>query len=178
MLKGVGMELGLRDKVAVVTGAARGLGKAIALAPSDEGAKLALLDVERDTLQETAAGLDNVTSAISLHVDVSDEVEVRQAVEEVVRAYGRIDILVNNAGIASFTRAGASHGIRVNALAPAFIESAMMPPEDRDKYLPLVPLGRMGTPEDVASSVLFLASDRARFITGELLDVNGGALMD
>ena len=78
----------------------------------------------------------------------------------------------------SLARAGAPHGVRVNALAPAFIESATMPGEEKDEYLPLIPLGRMGTPEDVAAAVLYLASDRASFITGEVLDVNGGALMD
>jgi 3-oxoacyl-[acyl-carrier protein] reductase len=246
------MELGLRDRVAIVTGAARGLGKAIAQTLAEEGARLALLDVDWPTLQETASAMGSRDRVIPLHTDVSEENSVRDAVERVLQEYGRVDILVNNAGIASFARvpeitraewdrvlavnlrsvlfmsqavfpvmkrqgagvivnmtsmagkvgglkigpaysaskagiicltkslarAGAPHGIRVNALAPAFIESAMMPVEERDEYIPLIPLGRMGTPADVASAVLYLVSDRASFITGEVLDVNGGALMD
>ena len=78
----------------------------------------------------------------------------------------------------SFARVGAPYRIRVNALAPAFIKSAMMPVEKSNEYIPLIPLGRMGTPADVAAAVLYLASDKASFITGEMLDVNGGALMD
>ena len=246
------MELGLRDRVAVVTGAARGLGQAIARALAEEGARLALLDVDWPTLQETASAIGDRGRVIPLQTDVSEESAVRDAVDTVLQEYGRVDILVNNAGITSLTpipditpaewdrilavnlrsvmlmsqavfptmrrqgggvivnmasmagkvgglkvgpaysaskagiicltlslaRAGAPHGIRVNALAPAFIESAMMPVEKRDEYVPLIPLGRMGTPEDVASAVLYLVSDRAGFITGGVLDVNGGALMD
>jgi 3-oxoacyl-[acyl-carrier protein] reductase len=246
------MELGLRDRVAIVTGAARGLGKAIAEALAEEGAKLALLDVDWPTLQETASAIGRRDRVIPLQADVSEESAVHEVVERVLREYTRVDILVNNAGISSvaqiseitpaewdrvlavnlrsvmltsqavfpimrrqgggvivnvasmagkvgglkvgpaysaskagiicltisLARAGAPHGIRVNALAPAFIESAMMLVEKRDEYVPLIPLGRMGTPADVASAVLYLVSDRASFITGEVLDVNGGALMD
>jgi len=246
------MELGLQDRVALVTGAARGLGEAIAQTLAEEGARLALVDVDWPALQETAKAIGSRDRVIPLQADVSEESSVRDAVEGVLQEYGRIDILVNNAGIASFARipeitpaewdrvlavnlrsvllmsqavfpimrrqgtgtivnmtsmagkvgglkigpaysaskagiicltislarAGASHGIRVNAIAPAFIESAMMPAEKRNEYIPLIPLGRMGTPADVASAVLYLVSDRASFITGEVLDVNGGALMD
>ncbi len=246
------MELGLQDKVAIVTGAARGLGQAIAQALAEEGAKLALVDMDWPAMQETAKAIGRRDRVIPLRVDVSEESAVRGAVEGVWQEYGRVDILVNNAGIASFARipeitsaewdrvlavnlrsvllmsqavfpimerhgagtiinmtsmagkvgglkigpaysaskagiicltislarTGAPHGIRVNAIAPAFIESAMMSVEKRDEYVPLIPLGRMGTPADVASAVLYLVSDRASFITGEVLDVNGGALMD
>ena len=72
-------------------------------------------------------------------------------------------------------------GIRVNAVAPHAIEtemSAQWPEEKRREIIASIPLGRLGRPEDVAEAVLFLASDAASFITGEILDVNGGALMD
>jgi len=246
------MELGLRDRVAIVTGAGRGLGRAIAEALGAEGVKLALLDLDEDGLQDAAGAIGSPEQVITLRVDVSQENDVHDAVERVLRAYDRIDILVNNAGIASSTpipdvsvaewdrvlavnlrsmlmlsqavfpvmkrqgggvilnmasmagkvgglkvgpaysvskagiicltlslaRTGAPHGIRANALAPAFIESAMMPPEKKNEYIPLIPLGRMGTAADVASAVLYLVSDRAGFVTGEVLDINGGALMD
>jgi 3-oxoacyl-[acyl-carrier protein] reductase len=249
---GYGMDLALQGKVAIVTGAGRGLGKAIAGALAGEGVRLALLDVdwpvEAVASSETAAG----STSLILQVDVAQGEAVRAAVARVQAEFGRIDILVNNAGIASFTmipdiseqewdhvlavnlrsvllmsqavfpimrqqgggvivnmtsmagkvgglkigpaysaskagiicltislaRSGAAAGIRVNAVAPAFIESAMMPAARRDEYVPLIPLGRMGTPADVAAAVLFLASERAGFITGEIMDVNGGALMD
>ena len=246
------MELGLQDKVAIVTGAARGLGQAIAQALAEEGARLVVVDVDWPALQETARTIGSRDRVIPLQADVSEESSVRDVVEGALQECGRIDILVNNAGIASFARiseitpaewdrvlavnlrsmmlmsqavfpimkrqgagaiinmtsmagkvgglkigpaysaskggiisltmslarAGASHGIRVNAIAPAFIESAMMSVEKKAEYVPLIPLGRMGTPADVASAVLYLASDKASFITGEILDVNGGALMD
>ena len=78
----------------------------------------------------------------------------------------------------ALAKSGAPFGIRANALAPAFIETDMMPADRKDEYAPLIPLGRMGKPDEVAAAVLFLASDKAGFITGEVLDINGGAFMD
>jgi len=244
------MELGLRDRVAIVTGAACGLGRAIALALAEEGVRLALIDVNEKALEETATEIGD--RGIPLCADVSEQSSVRDAVARTSEEYGRIDILVNNAGIASVTRVpditqdewdrvlavnlrsvlllsqavfpimrgqgagaivsmtsmaaksgglkigpaytaskagiigltlslartGAPHGIRVNAVAPAFVESGIMLPEKRDEYIPLIPLGRMGTPADVAAAVLYLVSDRSSFVTGEVLDVNGGTFMD
>jgi 3-oxoacyl-[acyl-carrier protein] reductase len=75
----------------------------------------------------------------------------------------------------------APSGIRVNAVAPHAIEtemSAQWSEERRREIIASIPLGRLGKPKDVAEAVLFLASDDASFITGEILDVNGGALMD
>jgi NAD(P)-dependent dehydrogenase (short-subunit alcohol dehydrogenase family) len=246
------MELGLRDKVAIVTGAARGLGRAIAEALAGEGARVAMVDLDRAALEDAARAVAQRAPAIAVAADVGSDTQVREVVRQVLDAYGTIDVLVNNAGISSnatlaevtaaewdrvmgvnlrsvlllsqavfptmvarrrgaiinmasmaakvgglkvgpgytaskagiigltfsLARTGAQYGIRVNALAPAFIESAMMPVEKRGEYVPLIPLGRMGTPQDVANAVLFLASDAAGYITGEVLDVNGGAHMD
>lgn len=246
------MELGLAGKVAIVTGAARGLGRAIAQALAGEGVRLAVVDIAEEACQQTAKDLQSRTPTLAIQADVSDEDQVTALVRQVVDVYARVDILVNNAGIASFVglpdipgdewdrvlavnlksvllmsqavfpimqaqesgaivnmssmagkvgglkigaaysaskagincltialaRTGAPYRIRVNALAPAFIESAMMPAERSDELVPLIPIRRMGKPEDVADAVLFLASDRASFITGEILDLNGGALMD
>jgi 3-oxoacyl-[acyl-carrier protein] reductase len=75
----------------------------------------------------------------------------------------------------------ASYGINVNGVAPHAIEtdmSAEWPPEKRRAIIEAIPLKRLGRPEDVAEAVLFLASDKAAFITGEILDVNGGFIMD
>jgi len=75
----------------------------------------------------------------------------------------------------------ASYGINVNAVSPHAIEtemSAQWSEQRRKEIIASIPLGRLGKPEDVAEAVLFLASDEASFITGEILDVNGGVLMD
>jgi len=81
----------------------------------------------------------------------------------------------------TFARHGASHGILVNAICPGAIGTNMvmcMPEEKLQNYRNTIPLGTIGTAEDVADAILFLASDRAKYITGEVLDVNGGLLMD
>jgi 3-oxoacyl-[acyl-carrier protein] reductase len=75
----------------------------------------------------------------------------------------------------------AQYGINVNGVAPHAIEtemSAQWSEERRKEIIASIPLGRLGKPEDVANAVVFLASEEASFITGEILDVNGGALMD
>ena len=88
----------------------------------------------------------------------------------------------SKAGVSALTiglaRAVAAHGIRVNAIAPGVIETAMT---DSAEHAPLkaqIPIGHTGQPEDVANCALFLASDEARHITGEIIDVNGGLFMD
>ena len=246
----------LRDRVAIVTGAARGIGKAVAWTFVREGAKLALVDVEKkglETLQKQIRAKGG--EALTLSCDVSKVSQVKHMVDHVNKAFGRIDILVNNAGIIrrgtietvteedwdrvmevnlkgpfncskavvetmkaqaygrivnvssiagkmgditsapgygpskagldaltkSLARQLAAYGIHVNGVAPHAIEtemSAEWPPEKRKAIVDAIPLKRLGKPEDVAEAVLFLASDTAAFITGEIIDVNGGFLMD
>ncbi len=88
----------------------------------------------------------------------------------------------SKAGVISLTKSLAfelaPHNINVNAVAPGSIDPGGTEKGKRDMITPLVPLGRMGTSEDVAAAVLFLASPEASFITGEIMDVNGGTLMD
>jgi len=88
----------------------------------------------------------------------------------------------SKAGIISLTKSLAfelaPYNINVNAVAPGSIATESTDEEKKKMIIPLVPIGRIGTPEDVASAVLFLASPEASFITGEILDVNGGTLMD
>jgi 3-oxoacyl-[acyl-carrier protein] reductase len=246
----------LKDRVAIVTGGARGIGTAIALAFIREGAKVVLVDVDKEKLEALKHEIEKEKGkVIAIPCDITKSVEVGAMVNQVRDAFGRIDILVNNAGIIrrgtietvseedwdrvievnlkgtfncckavvetmksqrygkivnissiagkigditsapgygpskagvdaltkTLARQLAQYGINVNAVAPHAIEtemSAQWSEERRKEIIASIPLGRLGKPEDVANAALFLASDDASFITGEILDVNGGALMD
>jgi len=245
-----------KDQVAIITGAARGIGRSITMALVEEGTKVVPVDVDREALQNLRAEVEKRGGqALPVACDISKSSDVERMVEDVLKAFGRIDLLVNNAGIIrrgtietvteedwdrviainlkgtfncckavvgpmkrqgsgkivnvssiagklgdinsapgyGSSKAGADalmkalarqlapSGIRVNAVAPHAIEtemSAQWSDERRREIIAGIPLGRLGRPEDVADAVLFLASDAASFITGEILDVNGGALMD
>lgn len=250
----------LAGRVCIVTGAGQGLGRAIAVEMSREGAVLALVERNADTLPETAALLEG--PAPSLHLlDVTDYEAYGRAVEDIRARHGRIDVLVNNAAINPSTRsilddtleewrrtiainleavymgsklvapvmaaqkAGriihissiqgfassglcgsynaakgaiiaytksmavelAPHNILVNAVAPGFMVTPMSvvngidetaTPEFIDWYVDRrkIPLGRSGLPEDVSGTVVFLASDYCRYMTGQLLVVDGGLM--
>jgi 3-oxoacyl-[acyl-carrier protein] reductase len=246
----------LKDRVAIVTGGARGIGKAIVLILIREGAKVAIVDVDKGGLETLQNEIEKSKGdIINISCDITKSSEVKEMVGQVKRSLGRIDILVNNAGIIrrgtietvteedwdrvievnlkgtfncckavvdimkqqgygkiinvssiagkmgditsapgygpskagvdaltkTLARQLASYHINVNAVSPHAIEtemSAQWSEERRKEIIASIPLGRLGKPEDVAEAVLFLASDSASFITGEILDVNGGALMD
>jgi 3-oxoacyl-[acyl-carrier protein] reductase len=246
----------LKDRVVIVTGGARGIGKAIALSFVREGAKVALVDVDKDKLEVLKNEFEKEKrKVIAIPCDITKSSEVDGMVNQIHKKFGRIDILVNNAGIIrrgtidtvteedwdrvievnlkgtfncckavagimkqqgygkivnvssiagkmgditsapgygpskagvdaltkTLARQLAPYGINVNAVSPHAIEtemSAQWSEERRREIIASIPLGRLGKPEDVAEAVLFLASDEASFITGEILDVNGGALMD
>jgi len=246
----------LKDRVAIITGGARGIGKAIALTFIREGANVALVDVDKGVLEAARDEIQKSSRKIlAIPCDITKSAEVKAMVAQVHKAFGRIDILVNNAGIIrrgtietvteedwdqviavnlkgtfncckavvefmkqqgygkivnvssiagkmgditsapgygpskagtdaltkTLARQLAKYGINVNAVSPHAIEtemSAQWSEERRKEIIASIPLGRLGKPEDVAEAALFLASDEASFITGEILDVNGGALMD
>ncbi len=246
----------MNGKVAVVTGASRGIGRAIAVDLVRAGADVAVLGRDEAALAQTELACREARAGanVSLHLaDVASEAEVNEAVKAVLEQHGRVDVAVANAGQAkdglilrfrgadldrlidvnlksafylsaavakpmmkqrggaivyvssivglagnpgqsayAATKAGllglmkslakelGSRNIRVNAVAPGLIETAMtseMPGAAREHYLNTIALGRAGAPEDVAPVVTFLASDAARYVTGQTLVVDGGFLM-
>jgi 3-oxoacyl-[acyl-carrier protein] reductase len=245
----------LEGKTAVVTGAARGIGKAIALKLASEGANVAFTDL---AYNEAAQSVENELKEMGVNAkgyasNAADCADTQRVINEIVKDFGRIDILVNNAGITKdgalkrmteeqwdavisvnlksvfnftkavqpvmwkqaggsiinmrsvvgvsgnanqcnysaskagiigFTKSAAKEmgvrGIRNNAIAPGFIETEMtaaLPEEVRKGWNEKIPLRRGGTPEDVASAALFLASDLSMYITGQVINVCGGMNM-
>ncbi len=252
----------LKDKVAIITGSASGIGKGIAEAFAAEGAKVAIADINLEAAQKTAKEFDK--SAIAVKVDVSDRASTEKMVEEVEGKLGSLDILVNNAGVSYITpfldcsqelwnktidinlkgtfncsqaaigkmlphksgvvinmssqsgKSGNSHhtaycaskfgiigltqslavefagqGIRVNALCPGVVFTPLwdqiigdyakkrnMKPEDVKPYFESkIPLGRLCTEKDVADMAVFIASDKASYITGQSINISGGTIM-
>lgn len=250
------METGLRDKVVVITGAGGGIGRCCALQFAQEGAKLALSDVNLAAARAVADEVEaNGTAAIAVQTDVTSADSVQELFDRTLGAFGRVDVLVNNAGIfqskpiaemtvtdwdrmmevnlrgvflcsqAAFrimreqrsgkivslaslagqvggiiaganyavTKAGVAcftkslakqagpYNINVNCVNPGVIDTPMTKPwgeEQLAKMAANTPLGRLGKPEEVASAIVFLASDAASFIHGAHLDINGGINMD
>jgi len=246
--------LKLEGKVALVTGAAQGIGRAIALLLAQNGADIVVSDINLDKAEETAREVEGMgRRTLAVRVDVSRLEEVEKMVQTVLDRFGQIDILINNAGIArdklilrmteqdwdavlgvnlkgtfnctkavvrhmskqrsgkivsiasvvgemgnagqanySASKAGvigftktmarefAQRGINVNAVAPGYIETPMtdaLPEKAREELKRLIPLDRLGRPEDVAEAVLFLVSESSNYITGQVLNVNGGIYM-
>ena len=242
----------LEGKVALITGAARGIGKAIALKFASEGADVAFTDLvineaAEETIAEIAAFGHKVKGYAS---NAANFEETHTVVEQILADFGKVDILVNNAGITkdglamrmtesqwdaviavnlksafnfihavlpsmarqregsiinmasiagqmgnpgqinyASSKAGliamaksvakemGSRGIRANAIAPGFIISEMtnaLPDAVKEEYLKQIPLRRGGTPEDIANTALYLASDLASYVTGQVVAVNGG----
>jgi 3-oxoacyl-[acyl-carrier protein] reductase len=236
-----------QDRVAVVTGGSRGIGRAIVQALAREGAKVAFTYAQNKALADEVANGDNI---VAYQVDSSDFNQAKEFIKQVKERWNTIDVVVNNAGITrdkltammsekdwddvidtnlkgvfnitkpavgvmirqrrgailnitsisgivglpgqvnysaskagviGFTKALAKElakaGITVNALAPGFVETDMtaaLKDEYKAKLVEQVPLGRTAKPEEIAAVALFLVSGKAAYITGQVLQVDGG----
>jgi 3-oxoacyl-[acyl-carrier protein] reductase len=246
--------LKLKGKVALVTGAAQGIGKAIALLLARNGADMVVSDINLEKAEETAKEIRAIgPKAMAIKVDVANLSDVERMVTGILEKLAKIDILVNNAGITrdklilrmteedwdvvlgvnlkgtfnctkavvrhmakqrsgkivniasvvgemgnagqanySASKAGvigltktiareyAQRGINVNAIAPGYIETPMteaLPEKAKEELKKLIPMERLGKPEDVAEAVLFLVSEESSYVTGQVLNVNGGIYM-
>lgn len=241
-----------KDKVVVVTGAARGIGKQIAYGFAKRGAKVVLFDLDQVQLEAAEKELAGITECQSYPVDVTDSQQLVNIIDKVIDKFSKIDILINNAGITkdslalrlsetdwdkvlevnlkgafltskavlkkmlkqrsgkivnissiigivgnsgqsnySASKAGligltkslskevGPRGININAVAPGYIETKMtesLPDKVKEEMLKRISLKKFGSTEDVANTVLFLASGLADYITGQVVVVDGGMI--
>jgi 3-oxoacyl-[acyl-carrier protein] reductase len=244
----------LEGRVALVTGGARGIGKAICERLAAEGASLAIVDILKEVADETVAEFKaKGVNAIAFGANVAKPDDADETIKAVVEEFGKLDILVNNAGITrdtlmmrmsesdwdavidvnlkgtfnfikaamrpmmknkygkivnvasvvgrmgnpgqanySASKAGvigltktaakelASRNVNVNAVAPGYIQTDMtkdLPDQAKDAFMTVTPMKRAGSPEDVAGVVYFLASPDSDYITGQVINIDGGLLM-
>lgn len=244
----------LKGKTAIVTGASRGIGRAIAERFAQEGASLVLCSRNSEAVEAVAAPLREQGAQIFVtQADIGVRNQVEALVEFALERLSRVDVLVNNAGITrdallirmkdeawdqviqtnltgvlyatravarimmkqksgsiinissvvgitgnagqanyaaakagliGFTKAVAKElarrGVRVNALAPGFIQTDMtagLNPQDQESLMAQIPMAALGEAIDVANGALFLASDESRYVTGQVLQIDGGMVM-
>ncbi len=246
--------MGIEGRVAVITGAAQGIGETTALLLAEKGADIAIGDLNLERLEEVSKGIEKLKrNCLAVKVNVAFLKEAEEMIKKVVEKFGQIDILVNNAGITrdallmrmkeeewdevlgtnlkgtfnftkvavrfmirkrsgrivniasvsgemgnmgqanySASKAGvigftktvarevAPFGINVNAVAPGFIDTPMtksLPGKVKEEVIKQIPLCRLGTPLEVAEVVYFLVSESSGYITGQVINVNGGLYM-
>jgi len=244
----------VQDKVAIVTGASRGIGRSISLALAKQGAKIVVVDIDPAATDAFVAELiAQGTEAVAVQGNVTSAGDVENMVKVAMDKFGRVDILVNNAGITrdgllmrmkdedwdavltvnlkgaflcsraaakimtkqrygriiniasvvgqmgnagqanycaskagligltkSNARELAKRNVTVNAVAPGFIATDMtdaLPEAKRQELAAQIPLERLGSADDIANAVLFLAADNSGYITGQVIGVNGGMYM-
>src|SRR5439155_439514 len=152
----------LRGKVAIITGAATGIGRASALLFARAGAQVALADLREPELALTVAEVRAAGGeATSITADLARPDDCAAVVAAAVRAFSRLDVLLDNAGVGTMVVGGPVEDVRVEQAAKEGHGS---------------PLGRVGEPEDIARCALFLASDDASFISGAHIVADGGAM--
>jgi 3-oxoacyl-[acyl-carrier protein] reductase len=243
-----------KGKVAIVTGASRGIGRSIALALAAEGARIVAVDMAPEGVEALAAEIKGAGGeALAVQGNVTQTVDAERMVDAAVETFGRVDILVNNAGITrdglllrmkdedwdavlnvnlkgaflcsraaskvmakqrygriiniasivgqmgnagqanycaskaglmgltkSNARELAKRNVTVNAVAPGFIATDMteaLPEKVRQELAAQIPLERLGSADDIANAVVFLAAERSGYITGQVIGVNGGMYM-
>lgn len=249
------INLGLTDKVALVTGGTRGLGRAIAEKLASENVKIVVTGTNGERAKQVSNEISSIynVETLGLEHDVSSEESTKAVVKHVIEVFNRIDILINNAGVTSdglmmsmkkenwdkvintnltgafnctkfvskqmlkqksgsivnitsvsgivgnvgqanysaskagligFTRTVAKElagrGINVNAVAPGYISTDMtseLSGKVTDEMLSKIPMKAYGKPEDVANTILFLVSDMSKYITGQVINVDGGMVM-
>ena len=236
------MELELKDRSALITGGASGIGKAIAIALAEQGARVVVADVNEESGQALAGEIHGR----GIRCDVTDEASVQRAIQNVISNEGQLDIMVNNAGIggvpaplikgeasdwdrlyqvnlrgvffgikhaAQVMKSGGSiinvssiagmggasmlgpygatkaaviqltqtaalelaqAGIRVNVICPGWTDTPMLDVFERSRLVRQVPLGRIGKPDEIASLVVYLASNASSFVTGSVFRIDGG----
>jgi 2-keto-3-deoxy-L-fuconate dehydrogenase len=166
-------------RVALVTGGGSGIGRAAAERLAAEGAAVRIANRGEEAGKEVVAAI-GATGGTARYatVDVADEASVIAMFEVLGAAYGpELHVLVNSAGTVATTTA--AQGIRVNCVCPGtidspWIERLVADGASRDDLVARQPIGRLGTPEEVAEAILYLASDQAGFSTGSSLVVDGG----
>ena len=247
----------LMDKVAIITGAGRGIGRSIALKLAQHGVDCVIADIDVSNAESVVGEIESLgRKSLAVRVDVSVQKEVEQMIQISLKRFSAINILINNAGVScplplletsddefnrqidinlkgvffsckailphmmqlrsgkivniasiagkrgggimgrsayaaakggviAFTKAvareGGPYGINVNAITPGLTDTEMTAQftgDQRTEIVKGIPLGRVGSTEDIAKAAVFLASDYADYITGEIMDVDGGFMMD
>ncbi len=242
----------LEGKVVVITGAAQGIGRKIALEFAKNKAKVVILDLNEEGLKDAQSEIGSHSECVYYPVNVTESSQIEEVINKIIDKFTKIDILINNAGITkdnlalrlsesdwdkviavnlkgafmcsklcakymvkqrsgkivnissiigiignagqsnysaskagligltkSFAKELGARNVCVNAVAPGYIQTKMtdiLPDKVKEEMLKRIPLNRFGSPGDVAKAVLFLASDAADYITGQVLVVDGGMI--